>query len=368
MALERVGSGAGAAALRRTAEVVVAALLPRRLPAGAARSLVAPVLVAVASVAAAAALGLMVAIELAVAAWGSGVVAALVLLAALLAPTARLSLAAPPPIALVLTRCAPLLRALDLGGAALARHWAAAAAVPVILPTALLVVATALVLGAHREVGAALVVVLAGAVGVLPAAWLARRGGRRVARGAGAASPIAMAARRFVAVGALAGAAVASAPLALGTPPTAAAGAGLAAAIWVAGDALAVDLRPWLRLQVSLVDCGASRARVVGRVAAVGAVGAAALGVAVGTAAGAVAGAEAGAPIGAAAAGTAAAALAVLALEPDARAALARCLAFAAAIVPTVAALVVGAAAGWIVAAAITVAAVGVVALVRRLS
>lgn len=368
MTLELPGSGAGAAELRRTAEVVGAALLPRRVPAGAARSLAAPVLVAVASVAAATALGLAVAIELAVAAWGSGAVAALVVLAALVAPTARLSLASPPPLALALTRCAPLLRSLDLGGAALARHWTAAAAVPVILPTVLLGSATALVLCAHREVGVALLVVLAAAVGVLPAAGLARRGGRRTAEGTAAPGPLAMAARRLAAVGTLAGAALASAPLGLSAPPAAAAGAGLAAAVWVAGDALAVDVRPWLRLQATLVDCGASPARIAGRVAAAGAAGAAAVGVAVGIAAGAVADAAAGVQIGAAAAAVASAALVVLALEPDARAALARCLAFAFAIAPTVAALVAGASAGWIVAGAMAVAAVGVVSLMRRIS
>ncbi|GAA1421819.1 hypothetical protein [Agrococcus citreus] len=357
---------ARASQLRRTVEVVAAAMLPRRLPTAAARSLVPPALVALSAVAAATTLGLVVAVEIAVAAWGSAVVAAVAILVALVAPAARLSLSAPPSIARALTRSAPLLRALDLGPA-LARHWTAAAAVPTLLSGAALSGATALVLGLRGEPGTALAIVVAAAAGALVAVAIARRGGRRVAERGRSAGPRAMAARRLAAIGALACLVSAVASPDLAVTPTAAAGAGVAAAVWVAGDALALDARPWLRLQATLVDCGATPAAIVGRSAALGLAATAALGAMIGVAASAVAGVDAGIRIGLAAGAVGVGALAVLVLEPDARAAAQRCLAFALAIAPTVGALIAGAPVAWIVGAAALAGATALVALARRL-
>ncbi|MGM1028754.1 MAG: hypothetical protein ACQEWM_02640 [Actinomycetota bacterium] len=365
-----------------TAEVLAAALLPRRLTPQAARALVAPALVALGSSAAAMALGLAVAVELALGAWGSGAVTSLVLLAALVGPIARLSLGSPPPVALALIRCAPLLRALDLGGPRLAIHWTAAAAAPVIIPTAVLSAVAALVLAAHDEPLAALIVILAAALGALAAAGVAGRQGRRIAGGGALVRPGTMAARRLSAVGVLACLAAASQPglaaapsaaarVGAGAADVAAAGAtaaGAAAAVWLAGDALAVDARPRLRLQATLVDCGASPVRLVAGVAALGAVATAAGGAVLGAGAAAVAGPDAGVRIGIAAAAAGASALAVLVLEPDPTETLARTLVFALGTAPVIAALLAGASAGWLLGGAGIVATVAVVALARRIA
>jgi hypothetical protein len=141
----------------------------------------------------------------------------------------------------------------------------------------------------------------------------------------------------------------------------------VATAVWVTGDALAVDARPWLRLQVALIGCGASPARTIARAAGAGAAIAAVVGGLIAVAAAQLAGADAGLRIGCAAGGVTLAALAVLALEPDARAAPQRCLAFAAALAPGVAALMGGAPAIAIAAISAVIAAVGLIALGRRL-
>ncbi len=354
--------------LARTVEVVAAALLPRQLAADAARALAAPVLVALAGIAAALTLGVVVALELAVAAWGSGAVAVAVTGAALLAPTARLWLACAPPVVLALTRCAPLLRSLDLGGAPLARHWMVAAAAPVLVPTLLLGAAAALVLVLHDELAAALMAAGAAALGSLAALAVVHRGARRAAAGDRAPGPGAMAARRLALVGVVACLAVAAAPHAPGIAPTAAAGAGLAAAVWVWGDGLALDARPWLRLQAALVDGGAPVARLVARATTAGACAAAGLGTAVGTGVGAVAGADAGLRAGLASVAVGAATLAVLVLEPDPRAVVARCLACAVAVSPPVGMLVASSPAGWIGGSAAAVGAVAAVSLARRIA
>lgn len=367
MTLEPTGSEARVRQLRRTVEVIGAAMLPRRLTAEAARSLVPPALVALAGAAAAAALGLVVAVELLVAAWGMTPVAAVVLLVALGAPAARLALSGPPSVALALTASAPLLRALDLD-AGLARHWAAAVAVPAVVPVGALSAAAALVLGLRGAPGASIAIVLAAAAGALVAVVIAGRGGGRVAEGGRPAGPRAMAARRLAAVGGLACLAMATAPDDPVVTPATAAGAGVAAAVWVAGDALALDARPWLRLRGALVDCGAAPAGVVACAAAGGAAAVALLGSAIGLAATAVAGVAAGVPIGLGAGAVGVASLAALVLEPDPGAAGARCLAFALAITPTVGALVLGASAAWIVGGAALAAAVAVLALARRVA
>jgi hypothetical protein len=354
------------AAAARTAEVVVAALLPRPCSDLPARSTIAPVAVALGVVVASAPLAAAVAVELAAATWGSAAVVVLVMVVALAAPALILSLASPPQLASVVARCAPLLQALDLGGAALARHWTIAATVQTCAPTAALAVAGAAVLAAHGEPGGALGVVGAAAVGAVGVTLLARRAARRLVDGGRGARLQALAARRLAVVVGV-GCLLLISPQRSELAPTAVTAAGIAAAVWVAGDALAVDARPWLRLQVALIGCGAATAGTIARAGVAGAAIAAAAGGAIGMPAAALAGVDAGLRIGLAAGGVTVAALAVLALEPDARAALPRCLAFAVALSPGVVALIAGASAIAIAVTAALVGAVGLVALGRRL-
>jgi len=159
-------------------------------------------------------------------------------------------------------------------------------------------------------------------------------------------------------------------PSVLEAAPTelAAGAAAVAAATWIVGDGLVVDARPWIRLQATLVDCGAAATAAVARAAAAAASSAAAVGLVVGGAAGALAGTDAGLRAGIAAMAIAGAVLVVLVLEPDPSAVLARSLAFAVAAAPTTCALLSGAATAWLVATPIAVAALGAAVLSCRLA
>ena len=360
--------------LRRTAEVVAVSMLPRWLSGDAARSLRAPIALAGGCVGAAVVLVTIAGADAARTAWGAVAVAALVAALSLLLPAARILLSS-PPLAAAVARSAPLLRALELGDTAIARHWALAAVLPSVSATAGLGVAAAIALGAHGALSEALAIVGSVTLGALLASALARRGGARLAARRGVPPQSAMPLRRL-AVLAIAGClAPAAAPLLqeLGIDPavrTAAAIAGaLTAAVWVVGDLLTADARAGLRLCRALIDCGAPLVRVAAPIVGCGLALGAVVGAAVGSAAGAVAGdVELGMRAAAAALLIGCAAPAALVLEPAPTAILRRSLVFALAISPAVASLLGGGHPGWTIAAAAAVAAVGALVLARRIA
>lgn len=362
------GIGTGLEDLRATAAVVVAALLPRALEPTRVGSLAGPLAAAGVGIAAAVVSVLAVAVDLARAAWGSGAVAVVVAVVVALGPVTRLAIGATCGPMAALRRCAPLLRALDLGGAPLARHGALAACASATAPAAVLGTTAALVLAVRAAPAASTAIAVAVAAGAVAAAVPAVRVGARLAHGASDRTPRGQATRRLAITAAVSVAALAVPQAPWELPPAAVGAAGIAVAAWIVGDGLAVDARPWLRLQATLIDCGASALRVAARAAGVAAAGAAAVGAAVGLAAGAVAGTGAGLRTCLVASAIAGAIHVALVLEPDPAAALSRGLAFVLVGAPAAGAMLTGAAAGWLVAASVAVAAVGAPALARRLA
>lgn len=365
---------AAARDLQLTAEVVAVSMLPRWLSVDAARTLRAPVALASGSGGAALVLVAGVAVDAARSAWGAAAVVALVAAVALVLPSGRIVLAA-PPLAAIVGRSAPLLRALELRDAVIAGHWALAAVLASACATTGLGIVAASVLGAQAAVVEALAIVSSVAVGAIVAAALARRAGARNITRRSVLVQSAMSLRRLVLLAALgcSAPALASLPHSLGLDPVvltaAAIATALAAAVWAVGGLLALDARAALRLCRALVDCGAPLTRVAAPLVGCGLALGAVVAAAVGSVAGSVAGdAELGLRAGAAALLIGCAAPAVIAVEPAPTAVLARSLAFALAISPAVASLVAGAHPGWSIAAAVAVAAVGANALARRIA
>jgi hypothetical protein len=258
------------AAAAEVAWVVVHHALPGWLLTALSTTLRVPMLVGAASALLGAAAGLTAIVHLAVRLAPEITVPALILVLAV-GPLARVAIGETSPLVASVAAVAPLLRALELGRG---RGWGALAAIaPLLLGSSAVAGAAALSLSTAGDARSA-VVVIASAGGLAAAgAAAALRDGRPLladvpVRIAGAlmlgaagwavlaAEPLAVGLRAPVTVGALG--TVGDAVAAASTPLVLVIAA--APAAWVAGELLARDARPLVRLVRELVSCGAPAA------------------------------------------------------------------------------------------------------------
>lgn len=368
MSAARAAARSSAAALADVGWVVAHHALPDWLLTALSTALRVPVLIGSASALLGGAAALAALVHLSVRLAPSVAVPAIVLVLAI-GPLVRVAIGETPPLVASVAAAAPLLRALDLGDG---RGWGAlAATAPVLLGSGVVAGAAALSLSTAGDPSAgahAVAVGIASAGGLVAAGALAAlRGGRPLLSGLVARLAVVLAA------GAAGWAAVAAGPLALhgatgaaealaAAPPSLVLAITAAPALWIAGELLARDARPLVRLLRELVSSGASRAAI----AAVVAVGMLAIGLAGVPIAGALA-ALAGAADAVWAAVAIAwhvlvAATAVVLLEPGSERIAVRTIAFALLLTPPVLVAIGAIAPAWLPAVGAATTAAGVAA------
>lgn len=375
MSAARAAARSSAAALADVGWVVAHHALPDSLLTALSTALRVPVLIGSASALLGGAAALAALVHLSVRLAPSVAVPAIVLVLAM-GPLVRVAIGATPPLVASVAAAAPLLRALDLGDG---RGWGAlAATAPVLLGSGVVAGAAALSLSTAGDPSAgahAVAVGIASAGGLVAAGALAAlRVGRPLLSGLVARLAVVLAA------GAAGWAAVAAGPLALrgatgaaealaalgdaiaAAPPSLVLAITAAPALWIAGELLARDARPLVRLLRELVSSGASRAAI----AAVVAVGMLAIGLAGAPIAGVLA-ALAGAADAVWAAVAIAwhvlvAATAVVLLEPGSERIAVRTIAFALLLTPPVLVAIGAIAPAWLPAVGAATTAAGVAA------
>lgn len=272
MSVARARARSGAATAAEVAWVVAHHALPGWLLTALSSSLRLPVLIGSLSALVGAAAVVAAAVHLAVR-LAPEVAVPVLLVALALAPLARVAFGATPPLVTSLDAVAGLLLALDLGGR---RAWSAVAVLaPMLLGSTVVAGAAALSLSTAGD-GRATAVLAAAAAGLGAAGAAAALGGGRplldgvlgrlaavLAAGAAAWAALAVGRAGPAAVEAL----VAAASAIAASPPLLLAIAA-APALWIAGELLAQDARPFGRLARELVSCGAPATAVSAALAA----------------------------------------------------------------------------------------------------